>query len=671
MDAAEEVGVVVQQRAPGGLSSSSGPVARRREGVQHRVAVAGSPTREVPSSAVLLRLQVLAGNRAVSAVLQRQTGPTPVGKDVPGLPEHVLGDVERHLVAGSAAGAQAAIDLVVGVLVARGEVDLSLVEGRRMRFDPTLTDEGHTRQWARPARGGGFHPLPSTVRIGPPALVNAAWLYSAIIHEYRHAEAFQVARSDPFKEVDAYLHNIERADEAGLDGGEVLELWSRLGDEWADVPEHLRPLYAERYAAAGTTVRRIAGTAAPAVQRAPSADECPVGATVLVDAARPGASRCITEDDPEFRANYIDNNIVLATGPCLPGTTWATIDHASVPTIVLTYRDGRTLEVPVADVPLRGASRGRDNRWVSASRPLARYERRGDGFIYPVREAGPTSYVAYGDTTNIVSLRAGLHETIEELQTLFTLMELGVTFAGAVAALGGSLSPSRGAPPARARITSLGAPNTGGRIRFRPQSGGGTAAPRRPSEGLPAVGRPTTSPTTRQRPPGGGSEPSHKAQQGKARTAKAGKRGEGAPDRRLTSDKPEKAAKGKKPAKGAASGEKRTDEQTAAERDWDKADAEARRQRDAADKPATTEHGALREQQRGALTAADRGRLDAALPRTQGDGATVKVARQKGGGYVVHVTNADGQTVTLMRDKSRAEVQRLSENYGWTPPFDD
>lgn len=665
---------MVQQRAPDGVRQSSArrPDARPRGAAQFRDARTGSPTRDArTSSAALLQLQTLAGNRAVGAVLQRQTGPTPVGKDVPGLPEHVLAQVEQHLVTGSASSAQAAIDLVVGVLAARAEVDLSLIEGRRMRFDPTLTDEGHTRQWARPARGGGFHPLPSTVRIGPPALVNVAWLYSAVIHEYRHAESFQVARSDPFKEVDAYLHNIERADEAGLDGGEVLELWSRLGEEWADVPEHLRPLYADRYAAAGTTVRRIAGTAAPAVQRTPSADECSVGATVLVDAARPGASRCITEDDPEFRANYIDNNIVLATGLCLPGTTWETIDHASVPTIVLTYRDGRTLSVPVTDVPLLGGSRGRDNRWVTASRPLARYERRSDGFIYPVREAGPTSYVAYGDTANITSLRAGLHETIEELQALFTLMELGATFAGAVAALGGSLSPARGGSPARGRITSLGAPNTGGRIRFRPQPGAGTTAPRPPVGGRPSVGSPTTPPTTRRTSPSGGSEPSHKAQQGKARTVKAGKRGEEGPDRRLTSGTPDKPAKARKPTRTTESGDGQPDERTAAERDWDKAEAEARRQRGTADKPATTEHGALREQQRGALTAADRGRLDAALPRTQGDGATVKVARQKGGGYLVHVTNADGHTVTLMRDKSRTEVQRLSENYGWSPPFDD
>lgn len=217
-----------------------------------------------PGPADVLVLQPTVGNRAVAAVLFRQTvtGPQPISKDVPGLPDHVVVRVEEQLVSGTSLRAQAAIDLIVGVLAARGDIDLSLIEGRRMTFDPSLTDEGHTQQWGKQAPGGGFHPLPSTVRIGPPALTNVAWLYSTIIHENRHAEMFQTAQCDPFKEVDAYLHNIEHADEAGLDAGEVLELWGRLDDEWSQIGDALKVIYRDRYDAAKRTVRRLAGTAA-------------------------------------------------------------------------------------------------------------------------------------------------------------------------------------------------------------------------------------------------------------------------------------------------------------------------------------------------------------------------------------------------------------------------
>jgi hypothetical protein len=43
----------------------------------------------------------------------------------------------------------------------------------------------------------------------------------------------------------------------------------------------------------------------------------------------------------------------------------------------------------------------------------------------------------YGDASNIVSLRAGLHATIEELKLGFQLIAAGVAFAASIAALGG------------------------------------------------------------------------------------------------------------------------------------------------------------------------------------------------------------------------------------------
>jgi hypothetical protein len=681
----------------------------------------------------MLALQSSAGNRAVGTLLFRQAadvGPKPVSKEVPGLPAHVLIRVEEHLATGSASGAQAAIDLVVGVLAARGDINLALIKGRRMRFDPALTDEGHTQQWAKPSRGGGFHPLPSTVRIGPPAMTNASWLYTAIIHEYRHAETFQTAQSDPFKEVDAYLHNIEQADEAGIDGGEVLEIWGRLRDEWAEVPDSLKPIYQERYYAAETTVRRITGTTSmaapvanrpvqrsdaegapstttrgpahaatahsalpadsqadakatpterlpdrPSVQRSPGSDESRKrDQTTLTYAGSPGMDRLITEDDPEFRANYIDNNIVLATGLCLPGTTWGNIDHASVPQIQLTYRDGRQLTIAVADVPLVPDTVRKRAPMTGAARPL-RYEKRSDGFIYPIKGDPRWAFISYGDAANIVSLRAGLHETIEELKSLFVLMELGPLFAGAIAALGG--------------IASLNASNKNGLFEFAPRKAksqgtgkGGTPTPKPTRD--PAAA-PKTSPThqdpespkstsTRDVKPRSAprpdDEPGLKTPKVKPPKPKAGKDTETPPDRELTSGKSDKpVAKKDAPLKGK-SGSK-VEEKTAAEKDWEKAEAEVRRGEAEADKPTRTEHGALREQERGALTPKERGQLGNAVPRTQGDGTTARVIKQKGGGYVVHVTNQDGETITVIRNKTTEELKGLSERHQWNPPWND
>ncbi|MEN3308290.1 MAG: hypothetical protein V7603_4492 [Micromonosporaceae bacterium] len=62
---------------------------------------------------------------------------------------------------------------------------------------------------------------------------------------------------------------------------------------------------------------------------------------------------------------------------------------------------------------------------IAVSRPLARYEKRGDGFIYPIRTVGSSGYVSYGDAANIVSARAGRHETIEEMRSLSVLVEGG------------------------------------------------------------------------------------------------------------------------------------------------------------------------------------------------------------------------------------------------------
>ena len=168
--------------------------------------------------------------------------------------------------------------------------------------------------------------------------------------------------------------------------------------------------------------------------------ECPVDQTILVYQGKPGQGRCITESDTEFRQNYIDNNIVQADPMAIPNTTWGNLDHERVPQMQFTYKDGRTLVVNVKDIPAGDSFRD------SGTTPrifLARYEKRSDGFIYPIRGGGASYYVSYRDAPNIMSLRAGLHESIEALKLNLQIMEATVSFAGNIAALGGFASLNR------------------------------------------------------------------------------------------------------------------------------------------------------------------------------------------------------------------------------------
>jgi hypothetical protein len=110
--------------------------------------------------------------------------------------------------------------------------------------------------------------------------------------------------------------------------------------------------------------------------------------------------------------------------------------------------------------------------------------------------------------------------------------------------------------------------------------------------------------------------------------------------------------------------------QTAAERDWEKSKAQAEQQEAAGAKAERTEHAALREAERGALTAEEQARLQSALPRSQPDGATTKVLREGRGRYTVVTVNEQGQTVTVIRGKTSAELKNLSANHGWDPPWE-
>jgi hypothetical protein len=200
------------------------------------------------------------------------------------------------------------------------------------------------------------------------------------------------------------------------------------------------------------------------VQRNPDVQEAGGGGkTVSVYEEKSAQVTHITES--EFQQNYIDNNIVLATGLAIPETTWGNIDDDRVPQMRLTYRDGRTLDIDVKDVPLQSSKPGIGIRKGDerAIRPLL-YERRANGLIYPVRGQEKWRYVSYVDADNIMSLRAGLHDSISELQAGLTLIKITGVFASRIAALGGiaALNHSFGSGGLFEPVPRKGKPPTGG-----------------------------------------------------------------------------------------------------------------------------------------------------------------------------------------------------------------
>ena len=149
-----------------------------------------------------------------------------------------------------------------------------------------------------------------------------------------------------------------------------------------------------------------------------------------------GRNRCITTADQEFRDNYIDANIVLATAQFTSNTTWENVDISRVAAMVIEYRDGSKKEFNANDIPaLPTKPVGRRAPLVGAGGFVDRYERRSDGLIYPIR----WGEVAFDKLTtpNLILLRSGLSDYIADLQFEFLLIEAGAQFAGNIATLGG------------------------------------------------------------------------------------------------------------------------------------------------------------------------------------------------------------------------------------------
>jgi hypothetical protein len=146
-----------------------------------------------------------------------------------------------------------------------------------------------------------------------------------------------------------------------------------------------------------------------------------------------GTERWITQDDEEFRANYIDLNIASVTSDPDPGS----FTHH---TMVVVYDSGRTLELPLARVPVR-------RRYVDADGGGYRFARvrfaitpdaylLRKGLIFPVDHHRD---VMFNDTftPTLIDIRTAIEFNIRQRQTMLEMAEITSAFAGAVAMLGG------------------------------------------------------------------------------------------------------------------------------------------------------------------------------------------------------------------------------------------
>lgn len=227
----------------------------------------------------VLSLQQVAGNGAVTgllASLQRQ--PAFDAREFiedaasPGLTAAVA---TRARAAMAANRRQQAVNIIVDALVEDGTIDRALLRGGRMLFDPGLAADGAARVPLFRLVGGQRVANRTRVRIGPTAFGRGLpWLFSTILHEYRHVEQFQQTNAperplsghnnwlEARQEVDAFLHEIENARSTGLfaNARQMREVWRRLHEErWIGVDRAGRRALNERYIAAHAIVRQAVG----------------------------------------------------------------------------------------------------------------------------------------------------------------------------------------------------------------------------------------------------------------------------------------------------------------------------------------------------------------------------------------------------------------------------
>lgn len=189
-----------------------------------------------------------------------EAGAVEADEESPGLPADVAQTIRNHL---AARRRQAALDALVTHLAVIGEIDTTILRGGRMTYSSAVAGEGEAQPpgFTTDPDTGERVARPTRVRLGRAAFNRGLpWLYSSVIHEYKHIEQFQQTHREggatsgqgnqqwliERQEVEAYCHEIINSRTTGLfeNPRQMRETWRRLHREhWINVgPQGKRAL---------------------------------------------------------------------------------------------------------------------------------------------------------------------------------------------------------------------------------------------------------------------------------------------------------------------------------------------------------------------------------------------------------------------------------------------
>ncbi len=283
------------------MSSSSGPVAEPLPDASLLEISQQNPSLHGMKPALarqLISLQQTQGNVVVArmiADLQRENGDEEteapsedeMGDDyvreieeiiaepsAPGLTVAVANDVQALIDSGDRQGA---IDRLVEHLDEDGQLDRDLLLDRKMFYSRSISGEGEAAPpgFARDTESGERTARPTRVRIGRAAFRrDTSWLYSSIMHEYKHVLQFQRPGASGTmgqaaidwlierQEVEAYAWEILNSRTTGMfhNPRQMRETWRRLHREhWVGLGPRGKRLLNDLYTRAHEVAQEAVG----------------------------------------------------------------------------------------------------------------------------------------------------------------------------------------------------------------------------------------------------------------------------------------------------------------------------------------------------------------------------------------------------------------------------
>jgi hypothetical protein len=174
---------------------------------------------------------------------------------------------------------------------------------------------------------------------------------------------------------------------------------------------------------------------------------------LLVDPSDPDgeSDRLISLSDPEFVANYIDNNIVN-------GTVWVNQDTGEYGDMTVEYSGGRKHKFDLDEMPMprKGPIVRRPGATTALRLRFDYFQIGPGGLIFPMYDGS----VVYDEwlTPNLISMRGQTHEKADELRRLRLLLWTAGAFASIVAMYG--LTMKQGKTPTHKPVKQIGQSKT-------------------------------------------------------------------------------------------------------------------------------------------------------------------------------------------------------------------